>query len=94
MEIASPPAVVPMNPPSEAAVAASTSKPVPPDPIIPKSVVFGARNPWAYLPAIVKASVTVMTPPILAEKAPKRALSFGKSGTPVRVDAELAARES
>ena len=59
LDTASAPAVVPIKPPRLAAVAASTSKPVPTSPMMPKSVVFGARKPRVYFAAMSKPPPTV-----------------------------------
>ena len=92
-ETASASAVVPMKPPWLIAVAVSISNPLPTKPRMPRSVVFGARNPRVYLPAISNPPYTLTTAPMRPEKAPKRLLSSGNSGSPFGPGSALLARE-
>ncbi len=82
VETASVPAVVPIKPPSLAPSGELTSKPVPTNPIKPKSVVFGVRKPRAYFAAISKPPPTFTTAPMRPEKRAEAFAVVGKQRTP------------
>jgi len=56
--------------------------------------VLGARNPRVYFAAMSKPPVTLTTPPMRPESAPKRWLSSGNNGWPFGPSGALLACDS